>query len=521
MLLGLGYGEALKWKQFGADGDFGEATLDALKAFASRNNLVLEGESANAEVIQTLITRYESVSDLRTVQRLMSMGKLTQVLRVNSSHEQEIMALQRLLHVLGMDEELKWREFGADGIYGQATQDAVRSYAVREGLDSDGTLIHRELAQHIIDHFTAFLGPDWKEALNTSILEHSQYNKTYPARGNVHVSTAAFFSSPHSETFINRKKRDANGNFIRENRIYYYTFDDAAHLNQSDNVLIPYVEVKKYNEANKRIVSFFYPEDHDKNKTKDKIVLHFTSGRLAGDLQTLTQEDYHVSTAFILGRDGTIYQLYSARQYSNHIGGSQSPDRAIGGNKVNEGNTIGIEISNWGPLDFDPEQHILTTYTGHNFCSMNETDAYIKLTNTYRERRYFARPTEEQYDSLILLLRYLTDELDIERNFLPEGKREALFTSDEEANAFKGICCHTNFRIGKWDWYEEYFDWDRIIRGVQADQNPIELTRKATRNMFLGIQPRTEEDIAAETVGLDFGTLDDSRYGEPGWEVEI
>ncbi len=521
VLFGVGYGEVLRWKQFGADGDFGEATLDALKAFANRNNLLLEGESASTEVIQTLIIRYESVHDVRTIHQLGSLGKLTQVLRIGSSHKLDIMALQRLLHILGMDEELKWDEFGADGIYGLATQHAVHSYAVREGLESDGTFIHQNLAQHIIDRFTIFLGPDWIQALNASSLDHSQYNKAYPARGDVHVSTVAFFSIPHLETFINRKKRDPNGNFLRENRTYSYTFEAAAHLNQSDNVLIPYVEVKKFNEAQKRVVSFFYPIDHEKNKPKDKIVLHFTSGRLAGDLQTLTQEDYHVSTAFILGRDGTIYQLYSAQQYSNHIGGLSAPDEAVGGNKVNEGNTIGIEISNWGPLDFDSEQKILTTYTGHNFSTLDETDAYIKLSNTYRDRTYFARPTEEQYDSLILLLRYLTDELDIERNFLPEGKREALFASDEEANAFKGICCHTNFRLGKWDWYEEYFDWERIIKGVQFDHHSIEITREANRNMFLGVQPRTEEDIAAETAGLDFGNLDDSRYGEPGWEVEI
>jgi N-acetyl-anhydromuramyl-L-alanine amidase AmpD len=50
------------------------------------------------------------------------------------------------------------------------------------------------------------------------------------------------------------------------------------------------------------------------------MVLHFTAGNLSGGMSALTTQDRRVSTAFVLARDGTIYQLFSSKYWSGHIG---------------------------------------------------------------------------------------------------------------------------------------------------------------------------------------------------------
>ncbi|MFK7807572.1 MAG: N-acetylmuramoyl-L-alanine amidase, partial [Saprospiraceae bacterium] len=62
---------------------------------------------------------------------------------------------------------------------------------------------------------------------------------------------------------------------------------------------------------------------------KDQIVLHHTAGNLQGDLGALTKENWHVSVAFVIARDGTIYQLHGSNQWSHHLG-----PKSWGGNKT-------------------------------------------------------------------------------------------------------------------------------------------------------------------------------------------
>ena len=85
--------------------------------------------------------------------------------------------------------------------------------------------------------------------------------------------------------------------------------------------------------------------------------------------------------------------------------------------------------------------------------------------NPYRECSYFATFTDEQYESLIILLRYLTAQYDIPRNFLNKKDR---FLATQKVIGFKGILSHVNFRkTGKTD-LGPAFDWDRLIKGVKA-----------------------------------------------------
>lgn len=210
----------------------------------------------------------------------------------------------------------------------------------------------------------------------------------------------------------------------------------------------------------------------DEAITKEKIVLHFTAGHLRGDLFSLTDKVRgHVSVPFVIARDGTIYQLFSSKSWSYHLG-----KKALGGNGSQSKKSIGIELSNYGPLTFK-EGNLETIYSRMKnpntgkigpqdiYCSKEDTDLYMKLKTPFRTETYFATFTEAQYESLIILLRYLTNQYDIPRAFLPIDTR---YEATEDVVDFKGIVSHVNYRIsGKWD-LGPAFEWDKVIRGVQS-----------------------------------------------------
>lgn len=205
---------------------------------------------------------------------------------------------------------------------------------------------------------------------------------------------------------------------------------------------------------------------------KQRIVIHYTAGNLKSDIGTLTKQAFHVSVPFVIARDGTVYQLFSSRFWSGHIG------KGVG----NTGNaqdkcTIGIELSNYGWLterggDLETcysrqRRSDGTTGPADVYCAVTENTAYQQLQTPFRRQSFYATYTEAQYQSLIILLRYLTAKYAIPRQFLPEALR---YETTNEVAAFRGIVSHVNYRSdGKWD-IGPAFDWEKLIAGVQAVQ---------------------------------------------------
>ena len=200
--------------------------------------------------------------------------------------------------------------------------------------------------------------------------------------------------------------------------------------------------------------SFYYPEKFPKKQ----IMLHFTEGHLRGDFNALTKVDNHVSVPFVVARDGTVYTLFSSEFWSYHVGKNN-----LGSNGDLSKAAIGIEVSNYGPLTVSGG-NLLTPY-GDVYCSLNDTDEYIKLDKKFRDSQYYATCTDAQYDALIVTLRYLTAKFGIGRQFLPEDVR---YTTTAKALGFNGIITHINYRDDKCD-IGPAFDWARVISGVKAD----------------------------------------------------
>ena len=202
--------------------------------------------------------------------------------------------------------------------------------------------------------------------------------------------------------------------------------------------------------------SFFYQEA----PPKERIVVHFTAGYLKGDMAALTKKDNHVSVPFVMARDGTIYQLFSSKYWSYHLGKG-----AAGGNEPMSKSAVAIELSNVAYLR--EKNGTLVDPYGAPYCSTADTDAYVTLPKAYRGYTRFATFTDAQYKSLISLLRYLTATYKIPAAFLPEPQRYDVYAN---VASFKGITTHVNYQpesYGKWD-FGPAFDWNRVIAALQT-----------------------------------------------------
>lgn len=202
--------------------------------------------------------------------------------------------------------------------------------------------------------------------------------------------------------------------------------------------------------------SFYYQEE----TAKQRIVVHFTAGYLKGDLAALTKKDNHVSTPFVVARDGTIYQLFSSKYWSYHLGKG-----AQGGNQQMSSSAVAIELSNVAYLR--EKNGTLVDPYGAEYCSTADQDAYQKVATPYRGYTTFATFTDAQYKSLINLLRYLTATYKIPAAFLPEAQRYDVY---KDVATFRGITTHVNYQpqsYGKWD-IGPAFDWTRVMAGVQT-----------------------------------------------------
>ncbi len=191
---------------------------------------------------------------------------------------------------------------------------------------------------------------------------------------------------------------------------------------------------------------------------KQRIVLHFTAGYLKGDIDTLTKQGSHVSVPFVIGRDGTIYNLWPSKYWSYHLGPG-----AQGGNTEMSKRSVGIEISNIGYLVKNGTKLVTPYRSTDVYCAESETSFYQEVT--FRGRDYFATFPKAQVESVILLLRYLTAKYNIPRQFVDVAERYDTFPTVDQ---FHGITSHVNYRpAGKWD-IGPAFAWDTVIAGVQA-----------------------------------------------------
>lgn len=174
--------------------------------------------------------------------------------------------------------------------------------------------------------------------------------------------------------------------------------------------------------------------------TKKSICLHFTVGYIKSDTASLSTKDNCVSVSYVVDRSGRIYEMFPDTEWSYHLGKG-----AVGGNGTMSKQSIGIEISNYGPLKLSGDK--LVDVYGNEYCKESETEFYSK--QNFRGYDYYASMTDVQIDSVSALVRYLGRKHDIPMDFRPD---DSPFASNSEATSFRGVFYHTNVRKDKFDW---------------------------------------------------------------------
>jgi len=196
--------------------------------------------------------------------------------------------------------------------------------------------------------------------------------------------------------------------------------------------------------------SYYYREE----TFKKRIFLHATHGPLSTDAGNLSKKNYHVSTSYLVARDGTVYELFDPKYWSYHIGSSQK--RGTWSNKTISSTSIGIEMSNWLWLREHPSKpDILLDAWDFPYCMKSDLDHYKETS--YRGHKYYATFTDAQYRAVDTLLLRLCRKFEIPHTFLKGKDKYKLFHDVPHV----GILSHANLRPDKID-VGPVFDYGRI-----------------------------------------------------------
>ena len=131
--------------------------------------------------------------------------------------------------------------------------------------------------------------------------------------------------------------------------------------------------------------------------------------------------NYKRTSAYTIDKDGTIYQHYDPKYYSDFLEHEQDK------------NNIPITLVNEGWLMLD-ENNVYVDWLGHIYS--RNTDV---LNRSWRDYRFWSKYTEEQMNSLNYLLQELCDEFNIEYTIKTNN------VYDEDIDIFKGITFRSNY----------------------------------------------------------------------------
>jgi N-acetyl-anhydromuramyl-L-alanine amidase AmpD len=173
------------------------------------------------------------------------------------------------------------------------------------------------------------------------------------------------------------------------------------------------------------------------------VVLHHDAAQ-SSDACFRTLLDRHYSTHFMIDRDGHVWQAADVADETIH---------ATVMNQV----AVGIDLNN-------PADNLLDSPGATAAGRAPSATAEINGSQ-YRSWTY----TEEQYRSLVALLRVLVEDLQVQPVF-PVDETGAIVGTvlDTDPKEFHGILCHWHVQAEKWD-PGPGLDWERILRDLREE----------------------------------------------------
>lgn len=193
--------------------------------------------------------------------------------------------------------------------------------------------------------------------------------------------------------------------------------------------------------------------------TKAQIVLHHTVGGSAHSTHRWWMMDrtksggvLRVGTAYIIERDGTIYETFDPKYWAHHLGLSHRQNI-----ELNQA-SIGIELASEGALKKD-DQGFLRTFDG----SLYRGAKAVELPEEFRGYKWFDCYEEAQLDATIALVLDLVGRFNIVKQCIgpaDEGKFGLKFFN------WPGIIGHCNVRSDKTDPHP-LFPWARLRKELE------------------------------------------------------
>ena len=187
-----------------------------------------------------------------------------------------------------------------------------------------------------------------------------------------------------------------------------------------------------------KIIKKYIDEDNywKKEYKKTQIYLHHTVSSTADSTINWWNEDNRpISTAYVVDKDGVIYNTFNPKYWSFHLGLKYGPSKGFADKK-----SIGIEIVNEGGLVKKSDN----MYWFDGKAKYN--GKFIKLNKPWRGYYYFAKYSLAQFHSVVILLKYLTNAFNIKNNLITDFKYDR-----ELAETYEGILSHCNVRSDKSD----------------------------------------------------------------------
>ena len=212
-------------------------------------------------------------------------------------------------------------------------------------------------------------------------------------------------------------------------------------------------------------------------ENKTGICLHHTVGGSAQSTFTWWKNSPEmVGTAYIIGRDGTIYEVFKPEFWAWQFGLRWNYDEKI----IFEKRFIGIEIASEGGL---------IEHEGKLYCFDRISDRTLKKPDEafdygqyYRGYQYFDIYEPKQIDAVIKLIKHLIHKFNIEKKI----PLDYLGFHDKKIMNFNGIIGHVNVRRDKSDPAPDVGFWETVITECKLDKVAI----------FDEIEKLYEENIA-------------------------
>lgn len=207
---------------------------------------------------------------------------------------------------------------------------------------------------------------------------------------------------------------------------------------------------------------------------KTQLYLHHTVGGSAASTFKHWLNPEHVATAFIIDRDGTIYEVFDPHYWAHHLGlkvpqNTQCNKQSIGAELASEGALrAGAELNNmlvkhgqqgrFDPewlyaFDIDPMKDVAPSgwFKGAKklYHRFDDDDKFWSEILPYRGYMFFDKYDAPQLKALYELVSYILDEFPTIPRALIPGERDRF--QQDLAWMFKGILGHANVRADKSD----------------------------------------------------------------------